>query len=179
MADDVQEIAVTINGTLYRRGVPADLSLLDWLQEDLGLTGTKFCCGIGVCRACTVAVQPGADPPSAESPLVPIVACSTPAVELDGHKITTVEGLGKPEKLSALQQVFLSFFAFQCGYCTPGFLMAAHILLDRLRRAPVSRDQIDAAIAAACGEHICRCTGYVRYHAAIRAVVLAELGLAP
>ena len=57
--------------------------------------------------------------------------------------------------------------------------MAAHILLDRLRRAPVSRDQIDAAIAEACGAHICRCTGYVRYHAAIRAVVLAELGLAP
>ena len=59
MADDDQAIAVTINGTLYRRSVPADLSLLDWLQEDLGLTGTKFCCGIGVCRACTVAVQPG------------------------------------------------------------------------------------------------------------------------
>ena len=57
--------------------------------------------------------------------------------------------------------------------------MAAHILLDRLRKAPVGRDQIDAAIAEACGAHICRCTGYVRYHAAIRAVVLAELGLAP
>jgi aerobic-type carbon monoxide dehydrogenase small subunit (CoxS/CutS family) len=91
----------------------------------------------------------------------------------------TVEGLGSPERLSALQQAFLTHFAFQCGYCTPGFLMAAHILLDRLRKAPVGRDQIDAAIAEACGAHICRCTGYVRYHAAIRAVVLAELGLAP
>ena len=59
MAADDQEIAVTINGTLHRGNVPADLSLLDWLQEDLGLTGTKFCCAIGVCRACTVAVQPG------------------------------------------------------------------------------------------------------------------------
>jgi aerobic-type carbon monoxide dehydrogenase small subunit (CoxS/CutS family) len=103
MADDGQEIAVTINGTLHRAHVPADLSLLDWLQEDLGLTGTKFCCGIGVCRACTVADQPGA-----ESPLVPIVACSTPAIELNGHRITTVEGLGSPERLSALQEAFLS-----------------------------------------------------------------------
>jgi aerobic-type carbon monoxide dehydrogenase small subunit (CoxS/CutS family) len=174
MAEEDQAIAVTINGTLYSRSVPADLSLLDWLQEDLGLTGTKFCCGIGVCRACTVAVQPGA-----ESPLLPVVACSTPAVELDGQRVMTVEGLGSPERLSALQQAFLTHFAFQCGYCTPGFLMAAHILLDRLRKAPVGRDQIDAAIAEACGAHICRCTGYVRYHAAIRAAVLAELGLAP
>jgi len=174
MAEEVQKIAVTINGTLHRGEVPADLSLLDWLQEDLGLTGTKFCCGIGVCRACTVADQPGA-----ESPLVPIVACSTPAVELDGHRLTTVEGLGSPAQLSRLQQAFLTHFAFQCGYCTPGFLMAAHILIERLRKAPVAREQIDAAIAEACGAHICRCTGYVRYHAAIKAVVRAELGLAP
>jgi aerobic-type carbon monoxide dehydrogenase small subunit (CoxS/CutS family) len=179
MADDDQEIAVTINGTLHRAHVPADLSLLDWLQEDLGLTGTKFCCGIGVCRACTVAVQSGGGQPGAESPLVPVVACSTPAAALDGQSVMTVEGLGSPERLSALQEAFLRHFAFQCGYCTPGFLMAAHILLDRLRKAPVGRGQIDAAIAEACGAHICRCTGYVRYHAAIRAVVLAELGLAP
>jgi aerobic-type carbon monoxide dehydrogenase small subunit (CoxS/CutS family) len=174
MAADDREIAVTINGTLHRGNVPADLSLLDWLQEDLGLTGTKFCCGIGLCRACTVAVQP-----SGESPLIPIVACSTPAVELNGQSVTTVEGLGSSGRLSALQQAFLTYFAFQCGYCTPGFLMAAHILLDRLWREPLGRDRIDAAIAEACGAHICRCTGYVRYHAAIRAVVLAELGLAP
>lgn len=179
MAEEIREIAVTINGTLHRGGVPPDLSLLDWLHEDLGLTGTKFCCGIGVCRACTVAVQR-----TATSPPVPAVACSTPAAALDGHVVTTVEGLAGPADLSALQEAFLAAFAFQCGYCTPGFLMAAHILLARLRAAPprrdkIGRDQIDAAISEACGAHICRCTGYVRYHAAIRKVVLAELGLAP
>ena len=179
MADDVQEIAVTINGTLYRRGVPADLSLLDWLQEDLGLTGTKFCCGIGVCRACTVAVQPAPTRRAPRAHWSPSSPARPQPLSWTATRSRPSKGLGKPEKLGALQQAFLSFFAFQCGYCTPGFLMAAHILLDRLRRAPVSRDQIDAAIAAACGEHICRCTGYVRYHAAIRAVVLAELGLAP
>lgn len=174
MAEDIREIAVTINGTLHRGSVPTDLSLLDWLQEDLGLTGTKFCCGIGVCRACTVAVER-----SPTSPPVPVVACSTPAAALDGHAVTTVEGLAGPTGLSALQEAFLAAFAFQCGYCTPGFLMAAHVLIARFRTAPVGRDQIDAAIDEACGAHICRCTGYVRYQAAIRKVVLAELGLAP
>ena len=174
MAEEIREIAVTINGTLHRGSVPTDLSLLDWLQEDLGLTGTKFCCGIGVCRACTVAVER-----TPTSPPIPVIACSTPAAAVDGHVVTTVEGLASATGLSALQEAFLTAFAFQCGYCTPGFLMAAHILIARLRTAPVGRDQIDAAIDEACGAHICRCTGYVRYQAAIRKVVLAELGLAP
>ncbi|HEX4571203.1 MAG TPA: 2Fe-2S iron-sulfur cluster-binding protein [Dongiaceae bacterium] len=170
MVEQFQEIAVTINGTLQRRRVPPDLLLLDWLQEDLGLTGTKFCCGIGVCRACTVAVQwtPG-------HPSEPVLACSIPAAALDGHAVTTVEGLAGPTGLSALQEAFLTAFAFQCGYCTPGFLMAAHILLARLRAAPIGRDRIDAAIDQACGAHICRCTGYASYRRAIRKVVFAEL----
>ena len=171
MVEMLQEIAVTINGTLQRRRVSPDLLLLDWLQEDLGLTGTKFCCGIGVCRACTDAVQwtPG-HPPE------PVLACSIPAAALDGHAVTTVEGLAGPTGLSALQEAFLTAFAFQCGYCTPGFLMAAHILLARLRAAPIGRDQIDAAIDEACGAHICRCTGYAGYRRAIREVVFAALG---
>ena len=85
------EIAVTINGTLYRRGVPADLSLLDWLQEDLGLTGTKFCCGIGVCRACTVtALRP------LNSAATPLISCSTSLAMVDGTQITTIEGAAPP-----------------------------------------------------------------------------------
>ena len=174
MVEMLQEIAVTINGTLQRRRVSPDLLLLDWLQEDLGLTGTKFCCGIGVCRACTDAVQwtPG-HPPE------PVLACSIPAAALDGHAVTTVEGLAGPTGLSALQEAFLTAFAFQCGYCTPGFLMAAHILLARLRTAPIKFDQIDAAIDAACGAHICRCTGYAGYRMAIRWAVIDELGRLP
>ncbi|MDX1577012.1 MAG: 2Fe-2S iron-sulfur cluster-binding protein, partial [Gemmatimonadota bacterium] len=148
------------------------LSLVDFLHDELDLTGTKFCCGIGVCRACTVAVRsrPGA-------PSRPVLGCSTPAAALDGAEITTVEGLGSAERLSDLQRAFLDHFAFQCGYCTPGFLTAATILLERLREAPVERGELDAAIEDAVGAHICRCTGYVRYHRAIRSVVESTPGL--
>lgn len=167
-------VAVTlhINGNTVRREVAQDLALIDLLQEDLGLTGTKLCCGIGVCRACTVAVK--RTPTSLPQPLL---ACSTPAVLLDGQQITTVEGVAAPGELSRVQQAFLEHFAFQCGYCTPGFVMATTLLIERLRVAPVPRDQLDAAIADACGAHICRCTGYERYYQAIRSVILSEKGL--
>jgi aerobic-type carbon monoxide dehydrogenase small subunit (CoxS/CutS family) len=89
-----------------------------------------------------------------------------------------VEGLaGSSGTPSPLQQAFLDEFAFQCGYCTPGFLMATHMLMERLRLAPLAEDQLDAAIQDACGSHICRCTGYARYYAAIRKVILATPGL--
>lgn len=165
-------VVVTINGKRYERTVPNDLSLLDFLQEEVGLTGTKLGCGIGVCRACTVAVRrvPGAA-------LSPLLSCSTPVVLLDGQEVTTVEGLGDPQHLSPLQTTFLDEFAFQCGYCSPGFLLAAHILLDSLRQTPIPEGELDAAIADACGPHVCRCTGYKRYYAAIRKAALAEPGL--
>jgi aerobic-type carbon monoxide dehydrogenase small subunit (CoxS/CutS family) len=172
MSSNTVAVTITVNGKAYRRDIPDDLTLLDFLHEELDLTGTKLCCGIGMCRACTVAVQKSRD-----SPLTPVLACSMPASLLDGQAITTVEGLGDPGRLSALQKAFLDDFAFQCGYCAPGFLMAAHMLLDELRRAPIPRAHLDAAIAEACGEHICRCTGYRRYYQAIQRVVLEEPGL--
>jgi aerobic-type carbon monoxide dehydrogenase small subunit (CoxS/CutS family) len=99
------------------------------------------------------------------------------AVALDGKEITTVEGLARAGELALLQQAFLEAFAFQCGYCTPGFLMAALVLLDRLKRAPVAKAALDAEIELTCGAHVCRCTGYRRYHEAIRSVVAARRGL--
>jgi aerobic-type carbon monoxide dehydrogenase small subunit (CoxS/CutS family) len=167
------DIAITVNGEVRRLdAVPADLALIDVLHEELDLTGTKFGCGIGVCSACTVAVRqaPGA-------PLEVVRACQARAVALDGKEVTTVEGLAPAGSLAPLQQAFLDAFAFQCGYCTPGFLMATFVLLDRLRRAPVAKGALDAEIERACGAHVCRCTGYRRYHEAIRAVVVAEGGL--
>jgi aerobic-type carbon monoxide dehydrogenase small subunit (CoxS/CutS family) len=181
---DAADISITVNGTLRRlRNVPADFTLIDLLHEELALTGTKFGCGIGMCRACTVAVRPA---PGA--PLEAVRACQATAASCDGKEVTTVEGLapgagGTPDAASSpgvlgqlhpLQQAFLEAFAFQCGYCTPGFLMAAFVLLDRLRRSPVAAAELDAEIARACGEHVCRCTGYRRYHEAIRRV-LAEM----
>lgn len=167
-----QKIAVTVNGKLREAVVATDLPLVDFLQNDLGLTGTKFCCGIGVCRACTVAVK-------RTSTSVPdvLLTCVTMAVDVDGQSIFTVESLAKDGKLSPLQQAFLDDYAFQCGYSTPGFLMAGEVLLQQLKISPIPVSQVDDAIMSAVGAHICRCTGYVRYHAAIRKVILATPGL--
>lgn len=167
-----QKIAVTVNGKLREAIVSPDLPLIDFLQDVLDLTGTKFCCGIGVCRACTVAVW--RTPASVPDVLL---TCVTKAVEVDGQSIRTVEGLAADGKLSALQQAFLDDYAFQCGYSTPGFLMAGEVLLQQLKVSPIAASQVDEAIMNAVGSHICRCTGYVRYHAAIRKVILATPGL--
>ena len=169
---ETRKIAITVNGTRREAEVPVDLPLINFLQDDLDLTGTKFCCGIGVCRACTVAVK--RTPTSVPDVLL---TCVTKAVEMDGQAIQTVEGLAKNGKLTPLQEAFLEGYAFQCGYSTPGFLMAGEVLLQQLKVSPIPRSQVDAAIENAVGAHICRCTGYVRYHAAIRKVILATPGL--
>jgi aerobic-type carbon monoxide dehydrogenase small subunit (CoxS/CutS family) len=168
------DVDLMVNGKHYQKpDFPADTLLIDFLSEELNLTGTKFCCGIGVCRACTVALNraPGAAP-------VPILACSTPISQVNGRTLTTVEGLADSSgNLTPLQQAMLEDFAFQCGYCTPGFLLAAHVMIERLRLAPIPAGQVDKVIFDQCGSHICRCTGYVRYSQAIRRVVLATPGL--
>lgn len=169
---EIVNVQFNVNGRPIEAAVPTDLPLVDFLREELGLAGTRLCCGIGVCKACTVAAR---RVPTSQAQ--PMLACSTPVALLQGQSITTVEGTGSMEKPSAVQQAFLDHFAFQCGYCTPGFVMATEMLIERLRARPVERDQLDAAIEAAVGQHICRCTGYARYHRAIRAVVLAEKGL--
>jgi aerobic-type carbon monoxide dehydrogenase small subunit (CoxS/CutS family) len=163
-----------INGQLLRREVAADLKLIDFLHEDLGLTGTKFCCGLGVCQACTVLTR--STPTALPEPLL---ACITPVSALDGLLIDTVEGVAGPQgrvsRLAPVQQAFLAHFAFQSGYCTPGFVMATVALLARLRAQPVPLAQLDEAIEAALGAHVCRCTGYARYHAAARELALQVL----
>lgn len=145
----------------------ADLPLLDFLHEYLNLTGTKFCCGIGVCRACTVATRN-----SRNAPLEKTLSCSTPLSLINGIHVYTVEGLGSAENLAPLQQAFLEHFSFQCGYCTPGFLMAATVLLERLRLSPVTAGQLDGMIEEWVGNNVCRCTGYTRYVEAIREVAM-------
>ena len=160
------------NQRVVRENVDPSLKLNDFLREDLGMTGTKFGCGIAVCRACTVAVQrvPGGH-------LEPVRTCTTPVSAVHGKIVTTVEGLARDGQLHPLQTAFLENFAFQCGYSAPGFLMASFCLLDRLQRSPIPKDAVDEAITEAVGQHVCRCTGYVRYHQAIREVILASPGL--
>jgi aerobic-type carbon monoxide dehydrogenase small subunit (CoxS/CutS family) len=164
-------ISFTINGTAHEVTDDAgDVKLLDYMHEMMtpSLTGTKFCCGMGVCRACTVAMTKSPNP-NAE----PIVSCSTALATINGADITTIEGVSDGDTLHPIQTAFLKNFAFQCGYCTPGFGIASKIFLDWLATAPVTEDQLDAAIEDAIGDHICRCTGYVRYQEALRETALA------
>jgi aerobic-type carbon monoxide dehydrogenase small subunit (CoxS/CutS family) len=159
-------IAFTINGRRCEVDqLRGDERLIDFLHDELNLTGTKLCCGIAVCRACTVSAK---KPPN--DAMVPTLACSTPLSLVDGSDITTIEGATPSGGLLPIQEAFLREFAFQCGYCTPGFVMASHIFLDQLAKMPLSREQLDEAIADAIGTHICRCTGYVRYYKALRKI---------
>ncbi len=137
--------------------------LIDFLHDDLGLTGTKFCCGIGICRACTVASVRAPNEAS-----TPVIACSTALALVDGVDITTVEGATPAGGLLPIQEAFLKEFSFQCGYCTPGFVMATQIFLEGLQREGSLPDDLDKAIETAVGSHICRCSGYIRYYNAIR-----------
>ena len=100
--------------------------------------------------------------------------CVVPAVNFNGKAIRTVEGHAKNGELSVLQKAFIEHFAFQCGYCTPGFLNEGQVLLERLAKKPVARADLEKTIAEALDGHLCRCTGYIKYHEAVRAVILAD-----
>ena len=156
--------------------VPEDMMLVDVLHEYLGLTGTRFGCGQGVCRACTVIVDDADGSREVRS-------CITGAHWFDGKRIRTVEGNAKRDDtgaittLSPVQQAFLDHFSFQCGYCTPGFVNAATVLLEKLEKSPVAKADVEATITEALDPHLCRCTGYVRYYQAVKELVLKTPGL--
>jgi aerobic-type carbon monoxide dehydrogenase small subunit (CoxS/CutS family) len=167
----VTTLALTINGRAYGpMDVRDELTMNDFLREVLGMTGTKFGCGAAQCLSCAVIV----DDPDGASYTSP--TCIVPAVGFNGKSIRTVEGHAKDGELSALQKAFISHFAFQCGYCTAGFLNEAQVLLERLVRKPVPRSKLESTITEALDGHLCRCTGYIRYHEAVRDVVLADPG---
>jgi aerobic-type carbon monoxide dehydrogenase small subunit (CoxS/CutS family) len=155
--------------------VPDDMMLVDVLHEYLGLTGTRFGCGQGECGACTVIVDEASGPREVRS-------CITGAHYFAEKPIRTVEGHARRDEsglteLSPVQQAFLDHFSFQCGYCTPGFVNAATVLLERLARSPVRKEEVEAAILEALNPHLCRCTGYVRYYQAVKQLVLNTPGL--
>lgn len=141
---------LTVNGTARSVETEAERPLLDVLREELGLTGTKYGCGEGQCRACTVLLD-GKPAPS----------CVTTIRMAAGRKVTTIEGLASEGKLHPVQQAFLDEAAMQCGYCTPGMILSASALLER------EPHPNQAAIAKAMNQHLCRCTGYPRIVAAV------------
>ena len=142
-ATDLHQISLTINGQQHSVSVPARRMLVDMLRYDLGLTGTKEACSVGVCGACTVMLDGRI-----------VASCLTLAVQADGANITTIEGLGTPENLSPLQQAFIDCGGFQCGICTPGQIVAATALLEE--NAKPTEDEIKEWLMG----NLCRCTGY-------------------
>ena len=161
-------LSVTINGrTSGPTDVRDELTMNDYLREYFGLTGTKFGCGAAQCLSCAVIV----DNPDGTSYTSP--TCIVPAV-INSKSIRTVEGHAKNGELSALQKAFIAHFAFQCGYCTAGFLNESQVLLERLARKRVPRAALEKTIAEALDGHLCRCTGYIKYHEAVRELILAD-----
>jgi aerobic-type carbon monoxide dehydrogenase small subunit (CoxS/CutS family) len=144
-------IRMRVNGKDYTADVPSQRLLIDCLRYDLGLTGTKEGCSVGVCGACTV-VMDG----------VLVSSCLTLAVLADGKEITTVEGLAQDGKLHPVQQAFIDYGGFQCGICTPGMVVAAKALLDQ-NQNPSDDDIKDWMMG-----NLCRCTGYYKIIESIR-----------
>ncbi|HTW85695.1 MAG TPA: (2Fe-2S)-binding protein [Candidatus Sulfotelmatobacter sp.] len=150
-------VTVTFNGREHRASVPARRSLADFLRDDLQLTGTHLGCEHGMCGACTVLLDGAA-----------VRSCILYAVQVDGAQVTTVEGLSPDgTTLSPLQDAFVACHGLQCGFCTPGMLIAATELL-RENAAP-SEDEIRTAL----GGNLCRCTGYQQI---VESVQLAARG---
>lgn len=178
MTIPTKPLSLTVNDrTMGPFAVPQDMMMLDFLHEYLNLTGARMGCGQGICHACTVIVEKG------DGSLEEMRTCITGAHFFAGRKIRTVEGHAKRDangaitQLSPVQQAFIEHFSFQCGYCTPGFVTGATVLLDQLRRNPVKREALEQVISEALDRHICRCTGYVRYFEAVRDLVLRTPGL--
>jgi isoquinoline 1-oxidoreductase alpha subunit len=148
---EVIVVKLNINGKNYDVSLPADTPLLWVLRDEIGLTGTKFGCGMALCGACTVHVDGQ-----------PARACVTPVSALDGKKVVTIEGIGEDKTGKAVQMAWVSLGVPQCGYCQAGQIMSATALL---KQKPVPNDaDIDSAMAG----NICRCGTYGRIRAAIK-----------
>ncbi len=150
------DITLDINGARHTIHLDVRTTLLDALRDHLGLTGTKKGCDLGQCGACTVLVDGR-----------PVVSCLTLAATQQGHAVTTIEGLERDGKLHPVQEAFIEHDAFQCGYCTPGQIMAAVGLLNE--GVPAT----DAAIRERMSGNLCRCGAYVNIVEAVKAAAAA------
>lgn len=159
MVAELRDVEVTVNGAVYRERVEPRLTLADFLRHTLGLTGTHVGCEHGVCGCCTVRLDGAA-----------VRSCILFAVQADGHEVVTVEGLGGDERLSPLQRAFVDHHALQCGFCTPGMLLAA---VDLLEHCP---DPTEAQVREALSGNLCMCTGYTGIVRAVRAAAAQTKG---
>jgi len=146
------KITFVLNGKKMTMEIPSNISLLELLRDYLGLTGTKKGCEAGECGTCTVLLDGR-----------PVYACLVLTPKVDGKEIITIEGIGEEGELHPLQEAFLTHGAVQCGFCTPGMILAAKALLDE--NPHPSREEIEDAISG----NLCRCTGYLQIVKAIEA----------
>jgi aerobic carbon-monoxide dehydrogenase small subunit len=156
------DIVVTVNGRKYAASVEPRLLLSDLLRDTIGLTGTHVGCEHGVCGACTIQMNGDS-----------VRSCLTLAVRANGMDVMTVEGLGTPDQLNALQHEFREKHGLQCGFCTPGMLMTG---MDLLKKYPLASDD---EIREGLSGNLCRCTGYQNIVAAIRAAACLRNRSAP
>ena len=152
---NLHRVTLSVNGQRRTLAVPANRLLIDLLRDDLGLTGTKESCSVGVCGACSVLIDGEL-----------MSACLALAVQYDGSEIVTIEGLAEGDRLHPIQDAFVRYGGFQCGICTPGQVIAAKALLDQ-QRAP-SREEIKEWMAG----NLCRCTGYYKIVESIEAAAI-------
>ena len=155
----MKTITLHVNGEAVERRVPDHRLLIDFLRNDLDLTGTKEGCSVGVCGACTVLVDGK-----------PVSSCLALAVTADGCRVDTIEGLADGDRLHPLQQAFIDRGGFQCGICTPGQIMSAKALLDENPRPS------EAEIQDWMMGNLCRCTGYYKIIESIQAAADVESG---
>jgi carbon-monoxide dehydrogenase small subunit len=153
----MRTVTLTVNGKPVVRAVADNRLLVDFLREDLKLTGTKESCGVGVCGACTVLLDGE-----------PISACLALAVQADGGAVTTIEGVAEGGRLHPLQEAFLTQGGFQCGICTPGQILAAKALLEA--NPHPTRAEIQHWMMG----NLCRCTGYYKIIDSIAAAAGAD-----
>ena len=146
---------LTVNGKVYETDVSPDMPLLWVLRDELGITGPKYGCGIGMCGACTVHVGGN-----------PVPSCSLPLRAVAGE-VTTIEGLGSPDALGAVQAAWVEHQVAQCGYCQPGQVMSAAALLAH------NSDPTDSEIDVALSGNLCRCGTYPRIRTAVKAAARA------
>ena len=138
-----KRVLLRVNGEDHEVLIKSNRTLIEVLRQDLHLTGAKEACGMGACGACTVLVNGK-----------PVHSCITLAEEVEGKEVETIEGLAQGGKLHPLQQAFMDYHAFQCGFCTPGMIMTAKALLNRNLRP--TEQEVKSAISG----NLCRCTGY-------------------
>ena len=145
-----EHISFTLNGEAAEVAFAPHKTLLEVLREDLGLTGTKHGCELGECGTCTVLLDGRS-----------ILSCLFLGLDAEGRKVTTIEGLAEGGQLHPLQDTFADLGAAQCGYCSPGFLLAAKELVDK--KAKPTREEIKEALSG----NLCRCTGYIKIYEAV------------